>query len=524
MASKWVPHIATAVAVLLIVVNFAQSYPPSDRTQQSDGGSHHPAANGPDAPAAPARASSVSAPPVLPGRPITASHASLESCGKDQADTSDPFVIWSSDFHITPIADIKSVLPADEFRVIDKSLSGHCHLTNTCATDLKVLTPKNAINMHCRYRKQFFEAYAQDPEFAAVHAGICTLVIGNCELFMGFPKSIILYIATRYDLGRNGSPDTWKALNENILRIASKPYNAVVANNVFDALYTTYFTGIAPPPIIPPAALYTNATYNPTQPEVLFAPARGLHPAWQAAFDSWRGALEVKIPLSSIRALYPQYTFDQLARHPAIIFFPYQTSLMSFFEWYRMGIPILAPSLRYMARMHVEHGVLEDLILPGVHRTPPPARVCRQVPQAGGAALEPPLFSSQELTAMLVGDSPPPQRLLDEVYCFDPTKQTHLPTMQFWLQFSDIYVYPHIMLFDSMAEIPALLDPANLAEVSRRMMAFNRADEERILALWRGIAARLRREQCAAFAGSAPMSHDEFLMATYGEQLRDECG
>lgn len=59
----------------------------------------------------------------------------------------EPLTLWSSDFHISPIADIKYLLqPVFEVEVnsskrdvvkmkvsiIDKSLSGHCHLTNTC--------------------------------------------------------------------------------------------------------------------------------------------------------------------------------------------------------------------------------------------------------------------------------------------------------------------------------------------------------------------------------------------------------
>ena len=35
-------------------------------------------------------------------------------------------LLWSSDFHISPIADIKDLLQ-NEVHIIDKSLSGHCH-------------------------------------------------------------------------------------------------------------------------------------------------------------------------------------------------------------------------------------------------------------------------------------------------------------------------------------------------------------------------------------------------------------
>ena len=53
--------------------------------------------------------------------------------------------LWSSDFHISPIADIKDLL-SDSAIVFDRSLSGHCHLTNTCERDLRVITKMNGIS------------------------------------------------------------------------------------------------------------------------------------------------------------------------------------------------------------------------------------------------------------------------------------------------------------------------------------------------------------------------------------------
>lgn len=50
--------------------------------------------------------------------------------------------LWSSDFHISPIADIKDLLKGS-VHVVDKSLSGHCHLTDTCERDLRVITKMN---------------------------------------------------------------------------------------------------------------------------------------------------------------------------------------------------------------------------------------------------------------------------------------------------------------------------------------------------------------------------------------------
>ena len=76
-------------------------------------------------------------------------------------------VLWASDFHISPVADIKQVVGSYGVHVVDKSLSGHCHLTNTCERDLKVINTQNGISLGpCpnRLRTAFHEAYRLDAQ------------------------------------------------------------------------------------------------------------------------------------------------------------------------------------------------------------------------------------------------------------------------------------------------------------------------------------------------------------------------
>ena len=61
----------------------------------------------------------------------------IQTSSKSAA-TKTGYTFWSSDFHISPIADVKDLFGPIGMNVIDKSLSGHCHLKNTCARDLKV--------------------------------------------------------------------------------------------------------------------------------------------------------------------------------------------------------------------------------------------------------------------------------------------------------------------------------------------------------------------------------------------------
>ena len=48
-------------------------------------------------------------------------------------------VVWSSDFHIGPLMDLKYTWRNLNISWLDQSLSGHCHIPDTCATELRVL-------------------------------------------------------------------------------------------------------------------------------------------------------------------------------------------------------------------------------------------------------------------------------------------------------------------------------------------------------------------------------------------------
>jgi len=103
------------------------------------------------------------------------------------------YTFWSSDFHISPIADLKDLFKPLGMNIIDKSLSGHCHLKKTCAKDLRVLNKGNGINMgKCpnQLRRDFFKSYQNDPVMRGVDAMLCNHACGLCEAFMPFNKSL----------------------------------------------------------------------------------------------------------------------------------------------------------------------------------------------------------------------------------------------------------------------------------------------------------------------------------------------
>lgn len=249
-------------------------------------------------------------------------------------------VLWSSDFHISPVQDIKHLLSKFEVSIIDKSLSGHCHLTNTCERDLRILNVNNGINLNpCPngIKREFYNSYRTDPDFLRVDAFLCLHAASLCEVFMPFKKPLIVIASTRYEIGRY-QRRRWLEWNVNLRRIAANPNNVIAANNLYDLEYIKYFTGIRNVILLPSFGGYVTARYEymfpASRPQYLIAPARGVNP--ELSKQLLAAAEKALVPLSHIRDLYPHFEYSDLALHPAVIIIPYQISFMTFFEMYRM--------------------------------------------------------------------------------------------------------------------------------------------------------------------------------------------
>ena len=67
-------------------------------------------------------------------------------------------------------------------------------------------------------------------------------------------------------------------------------------------------------------------------------------------------------PYHSSFTLTHRYEYTQLASHPAVIVVPYTKSTMTFFELYRMGLPIFVPSLALLVRWELQRHVLSGVL------------------------------------------------------------------------------------------------------------------------------------------------------------------
>jgi len=272
---------------------------------------------------------------------------------------SKPLVLWSNDYHISPINDLKHLLKPLGVSFIDKSFSGHCYITNTCEgqKSLKVINRDNGMNLDPSLIPIFYDAYKNNAELQTVDAFVCFHPASMCELFMPFNKTLVVIASTRYELGRFGT-DRWKKWNSNLERIAATPPNVVGANNLYDVEYIKYFTGIQPQ-LLPSFCGYLSDRYSPSRSGFLLAPVH--HSAFGQTFMSEYRMLCSKMNCSAelipLREKYAQYKYSDLTAHSGIVYIPYQVSVMSMFEQYRMNIPLFFPSLELLTYWQHTHMV-----------------------------------------------------------------------------------------------------------------------------------------------------------------------
>lgn len=346
--------------------------------------------------------------------------------------------VWMADAHISPAADIKGVLrralrDTTTMTFIDKSLSGHCHLTNTCARDLRILTQHhNTVSMPCSVKEDFWLEYRDDPEIQRVDMFFCAHGVASCEIYLSFDKPMLIQVTTRYELGRH-SVHEWTNFNRLLVYLFHKWPRAVpdlmphflTANNLYDKHYVQYFTGLTEDEVLLlPSDLshaMGGATYGaPTRRTVLIGPRRVSSEVLKRTVITRMEAPDSLLRAEFMGDVYPHYEHADLCQHVAVILLPYQVSFMTFFELYRMNIPLFAPSLGLLIQWHMQSTILSELTWNRVYGHPGPS----PLPPAPAYASWP-----------------------------DPNDDRSIESLRFWLAKSDFYTFPHITTFDSMDDL-----------------------------------------------------------------------
>jgi len=295
------------------------------------------------------------------------------------------------------------------------------------------------------------------------------------------------------------NPTRWKAWLASLRRIARDPRNIVAANNKYDAEYIRYFAGVDALYIPSYCGYAAKARYSPVltktvlfarnhnNPRALFA---GAHAAARAAATAAPEPAPAPAPGaggtlagSAVRFertedAYPHgFEYLQLAQHPAVVVVPYTKSVMSFFELYRMNVPLFAPSVDLLVRWEMKHAVMAERIYWSNTPRPTPYPNTTRLP---------------------------------------PNARTSKPALRHWLGLSDLYAFPNVTLFDSWEHLMQLLLQADLPAISASMAQANAEMLADLRGTWRRLLLQMFNGQPPGHR-LVPTDYAPAMRALYGK-------
>ena len=427
--------------------------------------------------------------------------------------------VWTADLHSGPFSCDESLMREAGAETHAEIQYSKCAYSNVCADRLRVFRNDNLTGYSLgddpqKLRRDFFEAYKHDPEFARVDAFLCTHPTANCELFMPFNKSIIINAAARIEFGRyddnipwrrarltSRSYDQWRQWVKNLQLIAARPENVIMANNLYDVAYIKHMTGIDARHM-PAWCGNSGVKYSPSRQSILIGPYRLAdsiaklgwgHPILRDLSRTNMG-LRKPFEFQRITDVYPSYSFDDLASHRAIVFLPYQVSIMSFFEYYRMGIPLFVPSKDLLLEWDDKYDVVSERIYGHVEREyDARSRAYRMQARADGAG----------------------KKKDERDRLPNPNVKTNF---KHWIHLCDFYVFPHVQYFSSWEDLVGKLQKANMQGISKAMLRYS--DEQRpiLVEKWRDVMRKIARPSREG-ARVVPTDFDEAVKELYNQPV-----
>ncbi|ELT88537.1 hypothetical protein CAPTEDRAFT_192311 [Capitella teleta] len=380
------------------------------------------------------------------------------------------FKIWNNDLHSSPVQDLKHFLNPFGVEVIHYALDARCkrYFNGQCrgADEIKVINQSSVMDMDDQVITDFYQAYKDDAEMKSIDAFVCFHPAAVCELFLTFNRSLFVIASTRYAAAR---PEEmrWHTWNWRLARIARSPRNLVAANNRYDVEYMKFYAGIEPE-LLPSFCGYTNAVYHPTSNSSFLLYA-GRYPTTKhnAYFESeWTEACKIEnctgfSVCHFFGAFEGGHSFEEEASFRGVIHIPYQVSTMSFFEQYRMGIPLFAPSLDLLASLDQQFDFVNE-------------RNCKDLRKC---------YHDDDIASI--------PRHPSAAHLPDPHNKTDSAAIRYWLKFADFYQWPHVIHFDSIADLIRKMKSTNYEDVSRKMRTYNERVETLLLLKWKRILTRV---------------------------------
>ena len=396
-----------------------------------------------------------------------------------------PLTFWFSDLHDGTRVDHPSILLDLGHKVI---MAGHKG-SHTIApwvfkrNGLQVQPSSGVsdlIKHHTSHSKQLdeqrvyeqFLQYARDGAqsslMATVSAFVCSFPASLCEAYMAINRSIIWAPAHRYPLGRC-SQDARNQLDLRMKMAFQRPAPAgwpphfIAAMSEYDAEYVYHYLGRRPRLIEATSFGYiprANGSQDQRR-EFLIGPLQmrcgSLHDCAPWLVNAHEEAAS-NFKFGTAKKLYGMYKLNDLRRHRAAIVLPYAVMSYGLTELYALRVPLFAPSRELAAQQ--QRWLFTDRMLTG-------PQYCR-------------------------GKGYTPARHPSAPHPFSPEDDS-TAARRYWLQFADVYRWPHVTYFSSFAELAAKIETANFSAIQEGMKQENVRRLRNVRAGWQEVADEVLR-------------------------------
>ena len=289
-----------------------------------------------------------------------------------------------------------------------------------------------------------------------------------------FDITLINYLGHRFNL-------SCKTKEENILvkslikELHNSPRHILASCSFYDVKYTRHYLNVEPLNLTLHSFHILQKVTSPKNRTILIGPAQirrdGLFTITTSSekqlanrmYDGLFLELErerrsfynanptvTEFTFGEIKSIYPRYTFEQLAQHPAVVVFPYSSYAVSLEELYDLNIPYFVPSVDFM----IKHQLLYDRALPK-------------------------LWCSIEEYEQMEDDFDHP----------DSPNSYNETALRKWIPFSSFYQKQHAIIFDDFADLMKKVQDLDQYgnELRQKMFDENSRRRDEILKQWRTV-------------------------------------
>lgn len=253
--------------------------------------------------------------------------------------------VFNLDLHIAVISDLRTQLDRRALDLVDWTVSGHHWALQRPRDPVAIVNERTWNSFGPRMAKRFRRVYGSYLRsfrgFAATYPPCFALLYETLE------KPTLAIAATRYEWPFTHFREHWDWLDERLRAGVEDGWLTLVANNRADAGYLEHYTGLTPR-YIPSGCSYTGLTYTGRRRTAVIS----------GTTDEFAGAIADKLRYDAVplrAGLGARHAWADLYDHRAIVFIPYNISVMALFEQYTACVPTYVPTRSFLTRLREQN-------------------------------------------------------------------------------------------------------------------------------------------------------------------------